>query len=90
MKYWQAGLDPFRKEASLRRTGVVSTTREQCLRKLQTACSEDCALIHAQECEVRVKLVQRSVPAHVVKRTEYVDQYIEYILRSECVIQMLI
>ena len=59
-------------------------------------CSEDCELIHAQEGELRVKLVQRSVPAHVVKRLavnfgrEYVDQYIEYILRSECVNQMLI
>ena len=53
-------------------------------------CSEHCALIHAQDCEVRVKFVKRSVPAHVVKRREYVDQYIEYILRSDCVIQMLI
>ena len=56
----------------------------------KVTCSEHCALIHAQECEVRVKLVQQSVPAHVVKRTVDVDQYIEYSLRSECVIQMLV
>ena len=46
-------------------------------------CCEDCALIHARECEVRVRFVQRSVIAHVVKRTEYVHQDIEYILRSD-------
>ena len=46
--------------------------------------------MHAQECEVRVKVVQRSVPAHVVKRREYVNQYIEYNLRSDRVIQMMI
>ena len=49
----------------------------------KVTCCEDCALIHARECEVGVKLVQRGVIAHVVKRTEYVDQDIEHILRSE-------
>ena len=46
-------------------------------------CCEDCALIHFRECKARMRVVQRSVIAHVVKRTEYVHQYMEYIQRSD-------